>query len=104
MNKRPIWQQQLTALGLDETTNVRCIYIRQQQIELSACILGANPNALLMATKAGAVSDQQIEMISRELAEREPAAPARSGAAAAAQRQARSEQFAETLRRVAARF
>lgn len=109
VNGRPIWQQQLAALGLDEKeTNVRCIYIRQQQIELSACILGANPNALQMtakAYKAGVVTDAQLEMISRELSERESDNSADSpGAVELSRRQARAQQFSETLRRIAARF
>jgi hypothetical protein len=106
-SKRPLWMQQLTALGLDEATNVRCIYIKQQQIELSACILGANPNALQMsakAYKAGVLNDEQLEMISRELAPREPATDADSpGDATAAQRQAQ-ERFSEKLRQIAARL
>jgi hypothetical protein len=106
---RPTWLQQLEQLGLDEKeTAVRCIYIRQQQIELSACILGANPNALQMtakAFKAGAISDEQLEMISRELADREPASAADvPGDAADASRQARSKQFSEKLRRIAGKF
>lgn len=107
-NKRPTWLQQLEALGLDEqSTNVRCIYIKQQQIELSACILGANPNALQMtakAFKAGVLNDAQLEMISRELATRETADAAGSpGDATSAQRQAQ-EQFSAKLRQIASRF
>lgn len=106
---RPTWLQQLEALGLDEKeTNVRCIYIKQQQIELSACILGANPNALQMtakAFKAGAISDEQLEMISRELADRESDTSADdSGDVDVSRRQTRSKQFSEKLRRIAARF
>lgn len=105
-NKRPSWLQQLDALGLDEqTANVRCIYIKQQQIELSACILGANPNALQLAAKAykaGALSDAQIEMFSRELAERESDNLADGpGDVRLSRRQARSSQFSEKLRRIA---
>lgn len=108
-SKRPLWLQQLEALGMDEAdTNVRCIYIKQQQIELSACILGANPNALQLtakAYKAGAINDAQIEMISRKLSERENAGPAHSSAAADPARQrTRSRQFSEYLRRVADRL
>lgn len=105
---RPIWLQQLKDLGLDETSPVRCIYIKQQQIELSACILGANPNALQMtakAFKAGAISDAQLEMISRELADRESDTSADdSGDVDVSRRQTRSKQFSEKLRRIAARF
>lgn len=108
VNKRPLWQQQMAALGLEETSNVRCIYIKQQQIELSACILGANPNALQMtakAFKAGAITDAQLEMISRELAERESDTSADDpGEVEMSRRQARQANFSERLRQIAARF
>lgn len=49
-------------LGLDAATaaKVSCIFLEQQQIELSACIIGANPNALAKAHKDGAVSDGEL--------------------------------------------
>ncbi len=107
-NDRAPWVSQLSDLGLDDTSGVRCIYIKQQQIELSACILGANPNALQMtakAFKAGAISDAQLEMISRELAEREnPSAANDPGDVAEASRQARQAKHMENLRRIAAKF
>jgi hypothetical protein len=106
-NKRPVWLQQLEQLGLDESSDVRCIYMKQQQIELSACILGANPNALQLAAKAfkaGALNEAQIEMISRELANRETASAADDpGEATEAKRQA-EERFSVKLRQIAARF
>jgi len=109
VNRRPLWIQQLEALGLDEKeTSVRCIYIKQQQIELSACILGANPNALQMtakAFKAGAITDAQLEMISRELADRDSDSSADDpGDVEESRRQAQAEQFAVKLRQLAARF
>ena len=107
VSRRPAWLQQLEALGLDENTTVRCIYVKQQQIELSACILGANPNALQMtarAFKAGVLSDAQLEMISRELAARETDAAADvPGEVAASRRQAQAR-FSEKLRHIASRF
>ena len=63
---RAEWLSQLKELGLSEEMPVRCIYTEQQQIELSCCIIGANPNALARAYKAGAVSDEDIDMISNE--------------------------------------
>jgi hypothetical protein len=104
--KRPVWAQQLKDLGLDEQNpNVRCIYIKQQQIELSACIIGANPNALAKAYKAEVINDADLDMISRELSEREPAASADDPADAdAARQQARARKVSEKLRRIAAQF
>jgi hypothetical protein len=51
-----------TQLGLDTETaaTVRCIYLEQEQIELSACIIGANPNALAKAHQDGAISDGDL--------------------------------------------
>lgn len=106
-DKRPLWQDQLKDLGLEEASGVRCIYIRQQQIELSACILGANPNALQLAAKAykaGVVTDAQLEMISRELSEREPAASADDPADVDAARQQARHRYQEKLRHIAAKF
>lgn len=39
---------------------VRCIYTKQQQVELSACIIGANPNALAKALHDGAVTESEV--------------------------------------------
>lgn len=39
---------------------VRTIYTKQSLIELSVCILGANPNALLKANAAGIVRDEDL--------------------------------------------
>ena len=84
---------ELNELGLKDTDQVRCIYIEQQQIELSACVIGANPNALQMAAKAykaGVLNDAQLETISSELAKREPVpATAVPADVAATRRQAR---------------
>lgn len=105
---RTTWLQQLQALGVEEETGVRVIYIEQQQIELSACIIGANPHALLQvskAYKAGALTDAQMEMISRELSERDSDTSATvPGEADASRRQARTDEFLERLKRLAARF
>jgi hypothetical protein len=46
-------------LKVDPKT-VRCIYTEQQQVELSACIIGANPNALAKALKDGHVTETEV--------------------------------------------
>jgi hypothetical protein len=101
------WREQLNDLGIHEEDGVRVIYTQQQQIELSACILGANPNALQLAAKAykaGALDDGQIEFLSRALAQRETATPTASpDTVEEAQRQAR-QRYVERLQRLAARF
>lgn len=55
---------ELTSLGLDEKTGVRAVYQEQEQVELSACIIGANPNALAKSYKAGAIDDADLEFLS----------------------------------------
>jgi len=59
------WTATITALGLtpEIAAQVRTIYLEQEQLELSSCILGANPNALARAYKAGAVSDDDLGFI-----------------------------------------
>lgn len=72
---RGAWLQQLQDLGYDESNAPRAIYLEQQQIELSACVIGANPNALARAFKDGAVSDQQLETLSAAFERQQATAP-----------------------------
>jgi hypothetical protein len=44
------------------------IYIEQEQIELSQCVIGANPNAVAKAYKAGVLSDADLDFLSTEVA------------------------------------
>lgn len=86
------WLAQLQELGLTEETAPRCIYTEQQQIELSCCIIGANPNALARAYRAGAVSDQDIDYISNEQTKRNTASsPAHLADGDEAMRRGRAE-------------
>jgi len=101
---RPAWIAQLKELGLDETASVRTIYTEQQQIELSVCIIGANPNALAKAYKADVLKEADLELISRELAKRETASLADSPDAAELARHRAQEQFTEKLRQIAAKL
>lgn len=52
-------------LGLDAETaaTVRRIYLEQEQMELSACVIGANPNALAKAYEDGAIAEEQLHSI-----------------------------------------
>lgn len=82
----------LAALGLTEESNVRSIYLEQEQIELSVCIIGANPNALARALensdkstlgafpgfrqmasayKAGVIDDADLEKIETMMNDRQ---------------------------------
>jgi len=48
-------------LGID-SRSVRTIYLEQQQLELSAVILGANPQAVALAYKAGIIDESDLEL------------------------------------------
>lgn len=47
-------------LSAETVANLRCVYLQQEQIELSACIIGSNPNALAKAFKDGAVKEELL--------------------------------------------
>lgn len=55
-------------LSPEIAAKVTTIYLQQQQLELSACVIGANPNALAKAYKAGCLSDEDLEKFSVEYA------------------------------------
>lgn len=69
---------QVSDLKLDPTAaaQLNCVYMRQEQIELSQCVIGANPNALAKAYKAGCLSEKDIDGISALIAKSKTAAPA----------------------------
>ena len=60
----PPFAKELQRLNLKPDTNVRAIYLEQEQLELSACIIGANPNALAKSYKAGVITDADLDFIS----------------------------------------
>jgi len=57
------YQAQLLELGLGGDNAPRVVYLEQQQVELSACVIGANPNALARAYKAGCLSDEDLVLL-----------------------------------------
>jgi len=81
------WKSALQACGRKEDDGVACIYLEQQQKELSACVIGANPNALARGYKAGVLTDADLDLLSIERAKRITVNPADSPAAAALTRQ-----------------
>jgi hypothetical protein len=94
----------LIELGYNEENGPRVIYLEQEQVELSACIIGANPNALAKqigiwakACKAGVVSDEDIESISLEQTERETARATDDPAEVARAKQRAREEFLAKL-------
>lgn len=73
---RAEYQQCCTDLGLTGAAQPRCVYLEQQQVELSACVIGANPDALARSYKAGLLSDALLEKLSTAHSHRVPATPA----------------------------
>lgn len=92
--------QQLAELGLGSDAGVRTIYTEQEQIELSAVIIGANPNALARAYKAGALDDAALDFLSHENAKRETARAAVGPDAAALARHQARERFLGELGKI----
>lgn len=62
VNKASEWAAQLDELGLKDNPP-RAIYLEQEQVELSACVIGANPNALARSFKAGVINDAELEFL-----------------------------------------
>lgn len=85
-NDRDAYKAALKKVGKSEADAVNVVYLRQELVELSSCILGANPNAVARAYKAGALTDQDLETLSAKLNKSadELAAEAKAGAASAA--------------------
>lgn len=74
--------QAVSELKLDAATaaRLRVVYLEQEQIELSQCVIGANPNALARAYKAGCLDDQDIDQLSAAMAASKHATPAADSA------------------------
>lgn len=68
--------QTCNEMGVKPENGVRTIYLEQEQVELSACIIGANPNALAKAYKAEVLTDADLQRLSMEYAKRETASAA----------------------------
>lgn len=83
--------KELEKLGYDTDSKIRTIYLEQQQYELSACIIGANPNAVAKAYKADALSDEDLEQLSASIDKLTRTRGHTPGTAAPSPRQAKSE-------------
>jgi hypothetical protein len=59
------WNDALKSIGLkpEEGEAIRFIYLEQEQIELSACIIGANPDALAKSYNEGFVKDDDLASV-----------------------------------------
>jgi hypothetical protein len=98
------FSQELSRLNLGSASDVRAIYLEQEQIELSACIIGANPNALAKAYKADVINDADLELLSIEATQRETDNPADDPAAAELSRQRARTAFLMELHGLASRL
>lgn len=83
------FSRQAEELKLDagSATRLCCVYIEQEQIELSSCIIGSNPNALARsmrsiadAYKAGSITEQGVDQLSAAIAASNNANPAADSA------------------------
>lgn len=102
------WLNALKEKDAHEEDGVTVIYLQQQQVELSACVLGANPNAVAKAFKAGCLSEEDIDkmetLISRaQLKDADAERAKASGAARSAKNPAANLALAMELRRLANR-
>lgn len=75
---------QVAELKLDAQTaaKLNAVYLEQEQIELSQCVIGANPNALARAYKAGCLTEADIDQFSALIATTKNAPTAHAPAAA----------------------
>ena len=56
----PDFDQRAQELGVKNYENANCIYIKQQQIELSAVLVGSNPNALIKSYEEGVLGEGDL--------------------------------------------
>lgn len=67
------FSQALQDMNVPASAGVSCIYLSWLQLELSACCIGANANAVARAYKAGVINDAALDQISSLRAKRETA-------------------------------
>jgi hypothetical protein len=84
------YNKELARLELNEKNGPHTIYRKQVQVELSAVVLGANPNAVAKAYKAGVLSDEDLIQFSNEYARETVLAATHPDDVAKTRRQARA--------------
>ena len=62
------WHALMEDMDLEDNPP-RCVYLEQEQIELSACVIGANPNALAKAYHAKAITEAELDFAAAQLLE-----------------------------------
>lgn len=102
------YNAQLADLGLDKADDARkprTIYLEQEQIELSAVIIGANPNALAKSYKAGLLTDADLDFLSTEQSRQlTRSAAVEDALAAKLLARQRADRYVAHLRRIAAKL
>lgn len=102
------WVAQLKELGLHEEQGVRAVYLEQQQIELSAVIIPANPNAVVNVAKAfkdGCITEGDLVELSRAcIRNQSPSNPTTETAGSAATGRADDEAIARSRARFVERL
>ena len=63
------FQEAMKDMNVPAGTKVDCVYLTWLQLELSACVIGANGNAVAKAYKAGVVDDAFLDLISAQKAQ-----------------------------------
>jgi len=90
------WTNQVATLGLKGAKGLKKIYAEQEQTELSAVIIGVNPNALMTVAKgykAGVITDGDLDFLSEEHAKRATVSAADGSDAVALTRHRTREAF-----------
>ena len=86
-NDKKAYSKELEALGMDEEKGPHTIYMEQEQVELSAVVLGANPNALARALKECVLTEGDLEYFSTRRGVNETGLPPIDPALMATQRE-----------------
>jgi hypothetical protein len=93
---KKVWDSQMRDLNLsDMARKPATVFLEQQQLELSVCVIGVNPNAIAKSYKAGILTEADIDLISSERSKRETAWLASESAAANQARQRKRKAFME---------
>jgi hypothetical protein len=92
-DRQSSWEAALTQVDQPKDSPARCVYLKWLQIELSACVIGANANAVARAYKYGILNDADLEKLSAEKSKRETAASTDSPDAVLAARRRAQARF-----------
>lgn len=69
--------EELGNLGVEPEQAINAIFLEHEQLELSACIIGANPEAVARAYKGGAIGDEDVDRLGKLFREQDESLRAR---------------------------